>query len=535
MLSEITSSVLRKNKIKFHSGLNVVIGDENGSNSIGKSSLLLIIDFVFGGNDFIDRNPNTINELGHHIYFFTLKFSDKQYYFSRSTNESDIVNIYDKEDKLIDSWKLKEYLQFLKLQYKLESSESTWRGLVSLYSRIWGKDNINIKMPLHVATQKSYESCIEDLIKSFNKFTPIQIESKKLKENSEKKTSFSKAYKSNILNKINSTQYSNNEKKITEINAEISDIKNNLAKYAYSINQIVNKKNIELKRDRDHLFETKTYIENKIDRIKNNLLNSKYIKSKNFESLKDFFPDLNLERLDSIEKFHTKISKILKEEIKEAETELLSQLNEINQQIAKIDNSIRLDLESLENPGIIIDRVSELSEKFNQLHRENHYYKQEKKILDELKSTEENLEETKKRILSSIEEKINKTMRYIVTQLYDEERLSPKISIEPNKYNFEVTKDTGTGKAYSNLIVFDLSILKLTKLPIIIHDSLLFKNIQNTAITNLISLYSKEERQIFISIDEVKKYGNKAIKIIHKHKVIELDNKNLLFTKDWRA
>lgn len=39
--------------IRFHKGLNAVIGDNDRSNSIGKSTFLMIIDFVFGGDDYI--------------------------------------------------------------------------------------------------------------------------------------------------------------------------------------------------------------------------------------------------------------------------------------------------------------------------------------------------------------------------------------------------------------------------------------------------------------------------------------------------
>ena len=47
MLKEIYSSVIKQKTIKFHKGLNVVLGDNNASNSIGKSTMLLIIDYVF--------------------------------------------------------------------------------------------------------------------------------------------------------------------------------------------------------------------------------------------------------------------------------------------------------------------------------------------------------------------------------------------------------------------------------------------------------------------------------------------------------
>ena len=41
--------------ITFSKGLNVVLGTETGTNSIGKSTFLLILDFVFGGEDYLTR------------------------------------------------------------------------------------------------------------------------------------------------------------------------------------------------------------------------------------------------------------------------------------------------------------------------------------------------------------------------------------------------------------------------------------------------------------------------------------------------
>ena len=41
--------------IRFHAGLNAVLGDDNGSNSIGKSTFLMILDFVFGGSDYVKK------------------------------------------------------------------------------------------------------------------------------------------------------------------------------------------------------------------------------------------------------------------------------------------------------------------------------------------------------------------------------------------------------------------------------------------------------------------------------------------------
>ena len=58
MLIEMTSPVFKEKgkerpPIRFKKGLNVVLGKEDGENSIGKSSAMLAIDFVFGGNTYL--------------------------------------------------------------------------------------------------------------------------------------------------------------------------------------------------------------------------------------------------------------------------------------------------------------------------------------------------------------------------------------------------------------------------------------------------------------------------------------------------
>jgi uncharacterized protein YydD (DUF2326 family) len=65
--------------IVFKEGLNVVLGKEDGTNSIGKSSALLAIDFVFGGNTYLASDG--VKHIGDHTIFFTFKFDCKEYYF----------------------------------------------------------------------------------------------------------------------------------------------------------------------------------------------------------------------------------------------------------------------------------------------------------------------------------------------------------------------------------------------------------------------------------------------------------------------
>lgn len=94
MLKLIKCDKFRHESISFSSGLNVVLGDEKASNSIGKSTLLMILDFVFGGETYLDYNSDTVAELGHHTYQFEFEF-EKKYYFERATVSPNIVELCD--------------------------------------------------------------------------------------------------------------------------------------------------------------------------------------------------------------------------------------------------------------------------------------------------------------------------------------------------------------------------------------------------------------------------------------------------------
>ena len=98
MLKRIKSAILTEGVIDFHEGLNVVLGDNIGSNSIGKSTLLMIVDFVFGGNTYISHNSDVVAYLGHHEFGFTFKFKT-EYHFVRGTENPDAVYKSNNKDK----------------------------------------------------------------------------------------------------------------------------------------------------------------------------------------------------------------------------------------------------------------------------------------------------------------------------------------------------------------------------------------------------------------------------------------------------
>ena len=60
--------------ITFHAGLNTVMGASRASNSIGKTTFLLIIDYVFGGRDYVMLNTDVTKNVGQHTICFAFEF-----------------------------------------------------------------------------------------------------------------------------------------------------------------------------------------------------------------------------------------------------------------------------------------------------------------------------------------------------------------------------------------------------------------------------------------------------------------------------
>jgi len=131
-------------------------------------------------------------------------------------------------------------------------------------------------------------------------------------------------------------------------------------------------------------------------------------------------------------------------------------------------------------------------------------------------------------------ERINKRLELLTIAVYGSKGKSPSLILADNSYEFTIFEDTGTGKAFSNLILFDLAVLSETILPFLIHDSVLFKNVENNAVANLINIYASFTKQSFVAIDEIDKYG-KAKNTLVKNKVIHLTSNNVLYIRNWKV
>ncbi len=534
MLLEIRTDVFRKGPVKFHEGLNVVMGDENATNSIGKSTLLMIIDFAFGGGSLLEYNKDLVDELEHHYYFFTFCFGGETFYFRRGTNDPDLV--YQCLDNFTpeNAMGIEEYRTVLKVAYALDLDDISFRSLVGLYMRIWGKENNDVHRPLHVVKNLPASECVNNLIKTFDKYSEIRALIEELARKEGEHTSLKRAFKNRIVPKIGKRQHQANAERIVQMEHEIEEIKISLAKFATNIGELVNREVLELKVQKDRLLESKLFVESKLVRIRANLQNNRHIKSKHFDGVRNFFPEVNEDRLAEVEEFHSKLVGLLRSELKSSESELQAQLERLVAEISETDFRIGQILKTVDQPTIVVDRVYNLANSLNVARNENQLFDTAEKFKEEVKDLKGRLSSGKEKVLNLVQQQINDELRRIVTLVYGVDRKSPRLELRENNYSYEVYEDTGTGTAYAALIALDIAVFLLTKLPAIAHDSFLYKNIENDSVARLFKLYVTTTKQSFVAIDEIEKYGEETILLLQSKCVLQLSNDEVLFIKDWR-
>lgn len=534
MLAEIRCEKFKQKIITFHKGLNVVLGDDKATNSIGKTTLLMIIDFIFGGNTYISNGTDIMENLGSHEFQYRFDFGEESLYFIRDTNNYKFVNICDKNYSKINEISLDEYKKLLFKKYELEFLENNARTIIGTCSRIWGKDNYTVDKPLKTKDSKN-DTAINNLIKLFNKYGFIESLENQINKIKNQNNAIKDAIKTELIPTINKKQYESNKEELAELSKKIDKFKKSVDDFNLDLKSLMSEELIELKNQKNSLCIKKNQILNKIKRVESNL-NSDDIKIKNkFNKLVDFFPNINLKKLNEINDFHNKISSSLKSELTKENEQLKALLNIVEDDINNITIEMENKIKIKNTSSYSVERLADLLTRENNLKQANQYYEKAEENKMNLKDVKEELSTIKTNILNDISNLINIEMYNYFSVIYKDKRISPTFSINLETYNLKRSGDTGTGSSYINLIAFDLSLFKITKLPILIHDTIMFKNVEVPAFENLTKLYNSFDKQIFISIDEIYRFSRETKDILNSKKVIALDEQNTLFIKNWKV
>lgn len=533
MLKQIKCSLFTEQTITFHKGLNTIVGDDNAANSIGKSTALMIIDFVFGGSDYI-RKSDAVHNLDPHEFYFSFVFGKEELYFMRSTAEYKYVYKCNSDFETGDRISVEEYTALLKEKYEITLADAKFRAIVGRYFRIYGRENLNEKKPIQYVDKEAAADSIKSLVVLFNKYALIKSLETQLESLDEEKKILGRAMKKELIPNITKTLFKQNTKKIEEYNSELTELRNNIEGNLADIEAIVSKEILAIQKKRSELAVQRNAIESRLKRTIANIANKNIDIKTELAEFVNYFPDFNVEQIKKIDGFHSSITKILKDELKGIEKELKDKVADLEASIKEYDEQIGEKLQVKNAPKIALNRVVELVASINQLTSENGYLTKKEQLDESITSATKDLAELREKVLDEICGIINTEMNALNQKIYTDNRRAPQLAIHDKRYSFNTYGDTGTGTAYANLITFDLVLLRLTCLPALIHDLPLLKNIEDNAISNIISIYDSFDKQIFIAIDKINTYGEVTAELITKRMVLKLSKNKLLFNKNWK-
>ncbi|QHE87234.1 DUF2326 domain-containing protein [Hydrogenophaga sp. BPS33] len=538
MLKEIRCARFSHSPIIFHPGLNVILGDDDAKNSIGKSTVLMVIDFVLGGSTFTEKDDaGAIRELGPHRYDYSFQFGSERMYFSRATDSPDLVQECNEAYEAQRELGLDDYNRLLKRMYGLDGLDGTFRSTVGPFARIWKKGGLNPSHPFIAADKETVAVAISRLVDLFGRSSDVAHERKTLDGLKGRKKLINESMAASIIPKITKKQYEENVRSIETNRAQIEQLKDGFAG-ALNVYESLFDENLQTKQRRKvELGGHRVELQNKIHRLEREISGITPRLAANIALIADFFPTVDVQRLEQVEVFHQKIGGIVKRELKDELIGTVEQERVVAAEVAQLETEIQASLRSKGMPDDVFNQVFELKGAVDKASNENAHFESKVNIDVTIKSANERLENIYSGIFLTIESQVNSKLRSFNKVVYGALRVPSELRIKSaTSYLFTSPDDTGTGKSYAGLVGFDLAMLSLTKLPLVLHDSVIYKNIEVPATSRILRIMAAmRSKQVFLSFDEAKKFGPDIEQLLNRFTVLKLAHDDLLYDKDWRT
>lgn len=529
--------------IRFHEGLNAILGDENRSNSIGKSTLLMIIDFVFGGKDYVKKCEDVQTNVQGHTINFTFSFAGEEYHFSRNTiNYMCVVRCDENYNPLGEDaeMSLDEYTTFLAKKYKVDTEGLKFRGAMSKFIRVYKRETMDEEWPLQSAKSEPKKDAIKKYMQQFNKYRIVEEQINQAAAAKDKMQTLKKSQDYGQIRAAKTKkEYDDNEQAASELEKQEQQLAESSGQGLLDLDSMQAQRLAELNDLLINYRRQRARVQTQLNGIRREMYEGKKNFKKMFTDLERFFPSEEFRELESVEKFHQSLSKVLTEEFKETEKNLATAYVLLGNQIVAIKDQIA-EVKSVPNvTQAILKEYARITTELNNVREANKNFKE----LEALKKAAKEYAETRDKVtatqLSDIEWTINQKMREISTRILKNEiQRAPELTlVKLDNYSFSTKDDGGSGAQFRGLVTFDLANMEVLNVPFIVHDSDLLDPIEKPALTEIIKEYDavgKRGQQVFASFRSLDFYAEEARPIIKDRKVIELSaGGNELFGRAW--
>ena len=226
----------------------------------------------------------------------------------------------------------------MKKKYHIDFQGLNFRQTLSSFFRIYGKGNTDETKPLAGIPGDNMEKSINRLIALFNRYQEIEDYTNRRTAQEDKLKAYKQARSYDFVSNLvgGKEQYEKNE-------AEIKSLKMQLETLTSEQVEAHNEEDIEKSRKKSELKDRRLRLEEQIDDkrrrlslIKLSLEYGVYPTEADLTALQKFFPTVNLRKLYEIEKYHKKLAKILDGQFNTERENLLSDINDLENQLLMI-------------------------------------------------------------------------------------------------------------------------------------------------------------------------------------------------------
>lgn len=526
-------------QLTINPGLNTIQGSSQGSNAIGKSTFLWIIDYIFGGQRYSKIAQDVKKHIdGDQVIYFTFEFDGKMRYFYRKTD--DPLKVYECTSDwrtIIDDMTIDDYQGFLRDAYKLDRPGLTFAGLMDHFFRIYGRGNVNEWQPMKAA-KESLDSAVDFLLTLFD-YGRLLTEI----ANMEQALNI-KAYEIFLKNPAPTVDY---DAKIEENNGAIKAMQDRLdrllrkdgaeADFAdLGLDTQMIETVAKLQKELRQITRQYEFLRSQLAAVENNLADSMSERAEEFSALKRFFPEADIKAFENIEIFHQQLRKILREEMNDEIARLQPLVNFYSEEIKRLEARIQASGIARSISEKIMSQCVSAKQRIEELLAENERLEHERELQEERNSKLirlRDLAEQHKNAIASIEEAVSELAQTINAAVTSGKEKAPSLTLSGKELPFGTEENISEGTAFKNLVLYDLCLAELCPIPVLIHDSNILKRIDDAYLEPILLRYQQTGKQIFIVFDKVDAVPDGAQKILNDTMLMKLFDGHELFGKSW--
>jgi DNA repair exonuclease SbcCD ATPase subunit len=191
-------------------------------------------------------------------------------------------------------------------------------------------------------------------------------------------------------------QFKENLNKIEQLKQKLSDLQSENNEGSLNLDDMQAARLREIRNDLSQLREQKNIYLSRLNVIKSNEEAGPKRYRNNYHELEQFFPDVDIQRIEKIDKFHHQITKFLKLEFEREKNTIEENVEDLSHHISQLVNEAQ-KIKNQQGPNVQTALLNEYADKkaeLKQLEDENKNYQKKKKLQQDKKDQQDALKAT---------------------------------------------------------------------------------------------------------------------------------------------